>query len=272
MRVVPIIATSILVVGLAACGGGGGPSDLNLPSTPTTAPVPTTGTTASVGSAAPTSSPSGSQSAMPAVSLVAHARVARLTVYDEPDAADAVRELPNPWRPATDDPSVRVAQVFLVEAQQGNGWVKVLLPVEPNGSDGWVRASDVTITSDTYAIRVDLSARNMTVFAGGKVLWEGAVAIGAPATPTPTGRYSVRMLLKAPNAQTVFGPYAFGLSSRSNVITSFAGADGEIGIHGNDDAASLGLATTLGSIRIPDAEIIRLAALVPLGTPVDIDP
>jgi len=269
MRVVSIVATSILVVGLAACGHGGGPSDLNLPSTPTTAFVPTTGAAANLGSVASTSSPAATTVA--AVSPVARARVARLAVYDSPAAAHPVRELPNPWPAVTNVPRVRVAQVFLVDAQQ-RGWVKVLLPVRPNGTDGWVRASDVTIEEVPFAIRVELGARTMTVFSHGNQLWQGAVAVGAPATPTPTGRYYIRMLLTAANPKTVFGPYAFGLSSSSNAITGFAGGDAEIGIHGNDDPSSLGLAATLGSIRMPNAEIMSLAARLPLGTPVDIEP
>ena len=132
MRVVSIIATSILVVGLAACGGGGGPSDLNLPSTPTTAPVPTTATT---GPASTTGAAIGQPFA---ATLVAHARVPTLAVYDTPGSAHPVRRLANPWPAARNDPNVRVPQVFLVDAQRG-GWVKVLLPVLPS-TDGWVRA------------------------------------------------------------------------------------------------------------------------------------
>ena len=35
-------------------------------------------------------------------------------------------------------------------------------------------------------------------------------------------------------------------------------------------ASALGLAVTQGSIRIPNAEIAKLAAVLPLGTPVDV--
>jgi lipoprotein-anchoring transpeptidase ErfK/SrfK len=262
MRLVSIIAASILVVGLAACGGGGGPSDLNLPSTPTTAPVPTTATTAPA-------STSGAAIGQPfAAALVAHARVRTLAVYATPGSARPVRELANPWPAAKDDPSVRVPQVLLVDAQRV-GWVKVLLPVLPS-TDGWVRATDVTITKVGYAMRIVLTSRHMTVFKHGRVLWEGPAAVGAPASPTPTGRFSVRAILKAPTAQTAYGPYALALSSPSQVITSFTGGDAEIAIHGTNDASILGRAVTRGSVRIANAEITKLASVLPLGTPVDI--
>ena len=93
---------------------------------------------------------------------------------------------------------------------------------------------------------------------------------GAPGTPTPTGHYYIRVLIKAPNPNTVYGPYAYGLSSHSDALSSFEGGDAEIGIHGNDDASVLGGSVTHGCIRIDNAEITRLAGMLPLGTPVDI--
>jgi lipoprotein-anchoring transpeptidase ErfK/SrfK len=262
MRVVSIIAASILVVGLAACGGGGGPSDLNLPSTPTTAPVPTTATTTPA-------STTGAAIGQPfAAALVAHARVPSLAVYDTPGSAHPVRRLANPWPAARNDPSLRVPQVFLVDAQR-DGWVKVLLPVLPS-TDGWVRAADVTVTKVGYAIRISLALRQMTVLKQGRVLWQGPAAVGAPASPTPTGRFSVRAKLAAPNTQTAYGPYAFALSSHSQVITGFTGGDAEVAIHGTNDASVLGRAVTLGSVRISNDEITKLASVLPLGTPVDI--
>ncbi len=262
MRVVPIIAALTLGFGLAACGGGG-PGDLTLASTPTTAPVPTTSTTTTPG--ASTGSAGGPP---PSVSLIARARGRQLAVYDTPGSAHPVRELDNPWPAANDDPSVRVAQVLLVAGQQPAGWVKVLLPITPNGTDGYVRAADVSVSKVGYAIQVALTTRRMTVFNLGKVLWQGRVSVGAVATPTLEGQYSVRAIIKAPAAQASYGPYDLGLSSRTKEITGFSGADNEIAIHGTRDPAALGGAVTRGSIQMPNAEIKKLATQLPLGTPV----
>ena len=59
------------------------------------------------------------------------------------------------------------------------------------------------------------------------------VAVGKESTPTPTGTYYTRVLLKAPDPNTVYGPYAYGLSGHSEVLTEFNGGDAELGIHGN---------------------------------------
>jgi lipoprotein-anchoring transpeptidase ErfK/SrfK len=98
------------------------------------------------------------------------------------------------------------------------------------------------------------------------------VATGAPATPTPTGSYFIRVLQQAPDPNTVYGPFAYGLSSHSDVLTDFNGGDGEIGIHGNNDASALGHSVSHGCIRMDNAAITSLSKALPLGTPVDVNP
>ena len=111
---------------------------------------------------------------------------------------------------------------------------------------------------------------------GADVIYTGPVAIGATdpplpdvgkPTPTPTGEYYLRVLLQAPDPNTVYGPYAYGLSSHSETLDSFAGGDAEVGIHGNNDASVLGTDATHGCIRMDNDAITMLAKQLPLGTP-----
>jgi len=88
--------------------------------------------------------------------------------------------------------------------------------------------------------------------------------------PTPKGLYYIVELLKQPDPRGPYGPYAFGLSAHSNVLYSFGGGPGQIGIHGTDVASSIGRSASHGCIRISNAAIIRLATELPLGTPVRI--
>jgi hypothetical protein len=205
-------------------------------------------------------------------SLTAKAIVPHLAVFDSPTAASPARVLDNPWFADASQPDTAVPQVFLVTARRSDGWVRVLLPIRPNGSTGWVHATDLTISPVVYKLVVQLGAHSITVLDQGASIYTGPIADGAPATPTPVGHYYVRMLIKAQNPNTVYGPYAYGLSSHSDALTSFEGGDGETGIHGNDDASVLGSSVTHGCIRIDNAEITRLANVLPLGTPVDIEP
>jgi lipoprotein-anchoring transpeptidase ErfK/SrfK len=119
---------------------------------------------------------------------------------------------------------------------------------------------------------VSLSAHTIRVTDGSSLLYTGPVATGAPVTPTPTGRFYIRVLLRSTDPASIYGPVAYGLSGHSNVLTEFNGGDGEIGIHGNNDATVLGQSVTHGCVRMDNAEVTALAPILPLGTPVDITP
>ena len=86
--------------------------------------------------------------------------------------------------------------------------------------------------------------------------------------PTPTGTFYITELLKQSNAQGAYGPYAFGLSAFSNVLQSFGGGPGQIGLHGTNEPGVLGTSASHGCIRVSNTIIVRLAGLLPLGTPV----
>jgi lipoprotein-anchoring transpeptidase ErfK/SrfK len=258
-RTRPLAALAAIVAVVAvvatACGGGGGDRSAATPTTraPTVTLPPTTTTT--------TLPPNGS--------YLAQVQVPVLQVFDQPGAPAPSRSFPNPWF-VNNDQRYPVPQVFLAESIRPDGWVQILLPIRPNGSTGWVHAADVQLAVNTYKIEVSLSAHQITVFHGASVLYQGPVAIGAPGTPTPTGSYFIRVLQQAPDPNTVYGPFAYGLSSHSDVLTDFNGGDGEIGIHGNDDAAALGHSVSHGCIRMDNAAITNLSKVLPLGTPVDV--
>jgi lipoprotein-anchoring transpeptidase ErfK/SrfK len=196
--------------------------------------------------------------------------VPKVSIYGAPGDATPSRVLDNPWQVDPDYPDALVPQVFLVKQQRTDGWVQVLLPVRPNGSKGWVKASDVTVTPNPYHIEVSLGQHTITVSRGDQQIYTGKVAVGAPDTPTPTGEYYLRVLVKAIDPTTVYGPYAYGLSSHSDALETFAGGDAEIGIHGNNDASVLGSDITHGCMRMDNDAITMLSKQLPLGTPVEI--
>jgi lipoprotein-anchoring transpeptidase ErfK/SrfK len=204
------------------------------------------------------------------VNLIAEATVPQVNVYDTPGAAVPPKlTLPNPWL-LNGEADKAIPQAFLVEEQRPDGWVRVLLPERPNGSSGWIRQSDVKITQNPYHMEVKLSDHKITVFNGTDEMYSGPVAIGAAATPTPPGKYYIRVLLQTPDPKSVYGPYAYGLSAHSEVLTEFNGGDGEVGVHGNNDQSVLGKSVTHGCVRMDNEQITKLSKLLPLGTPVEI--
>jgi len=197
-------------------------------------------------------------------STVALAVAPAVGVFATPGAQEPQRTLENP------QPS-GAPLVFLVLGQQPD-WVNVLLPVRPNGSRGWVRRADVTLTQHSYAVVVELRAHRVTVFDAGQVIMQERAGIGTSNTPTPGGLYYLKELLKPPDPNTVYGTYAYGLSGFSDALSSFQGGEAVIGVHGTNDPSGLGKDVSAGCIRIRNEAIDRLAGMLPLGTPVEIRP
>jgi lipoprotein-anchoring transpeptidase ErfK/SrfK len=98
-------------------------------------------------------------------------------------------------------------------------------------------------------------------------VWSAPVGIGAPATPTPAGRFVTREMLRVPG-HTLYGPYAFGTSDYST-LTNWPGG-GVVGIHGTSEPWLIPGRPSHGCIRMRNADITYLAHHLPLGAPVDI--
>ena len=82
-------------------------------------------------------------------------------------------------------------------------------------------------------------------------------AVGAAATPTPTGRYYVNQRLIPDDPGGPFGPGAIGISAFSNVLTGWT-QGGPIAIHGTNEPWSIGHAVSNGCIRVPNP-VLRAA-------------
>lgn len=177
--------------------------------------------------------------------------------------------IPNPDERGT--PATFLIEQVGVLADDGSEWHHVYLPVPPNGSTGWVAASEVTLSHTTYRLEIDTAAFELTVFDGRKVVDTFPVAVGTVATATPPGRYFIKELL-VPDGQPAYGPYAYGLSGFSEVDLGDRFGDGVIGLHGTDQPESIGTAVSHGCIRLNNDDITTLVDDIglPLGTPIDI--
>jgi hypothetical protein len=146
-------------------------------------------------------------------------------------------------------------------------WYRVQLPIAPNGTTAWVRASAVSIYAVSSRIVVDLTARRLAAYRGSRVVLRAPVAIGASQTPTPTGRFFVneRFVLSDPNGP--FGVAALGISAHSTVLHDWV-QGGPIALHGTNESATIGDAVSHGCIRLANDVMRRLLALAPAGTPV----
>ncbi len=181
-------------------------------------------------------------------------------VYAEPDAPQPVTTIENPKSAE----GLNVGPVvFLANGpvDPDADWINVLLPVRPNGSDGWVRRADVTLTANQFHIEVRLSAHQLRVFDGTEQVMQAPIGVGTTNTPTPGGAFYIRSLIAS--TDPAYGTYAFGLSGFSEVHETFNGGPGDIGIHGTSDPSTIGTDVSNGCIRLEDGNVVRLAGLLP---------
>ena len=144
--------------------------------------------------------------------------------------------------------------------------------MRPNGTNGWIHDSAVTLAVDPFRVVVDLGSHRVDVYRGGKLVRAEKAGVGQSVLPTPRGHYYLVELLRQPDPNGPYGPWAFGLSAFSDKLYSFGGGPGEIGLHGTDYPAGLGTNVSHGCIRVSNAAISWFANTLPLGTPVDIKP
>ncbi len=158
-----------------------------------------------------------------------------------------------------------------VDGQCKATWYHVELPIKPNGSTGWVRAGAVRTYAIASKVVVHLSTRRLVAYHAGKPVLRAPVAVGAPQSPTPVGRFYIneRFILTNPNGP--FGVAALGISAHSDVLTDWV-QGGPIALHGTDEPLSIGHADSHGCVRLSNADMQRLLPFAPAGTPVLIQP
>lgn len=238
-----VVGAAAMAVVMAGCGGG----------SPAQAP-----------GAAPAveASPAPQEPGFDTATTVAEAKVATVAVFESPAAADPIVRLANPQASGT-------PLVFVVEERRP-GWVRVLLPLRPNGSTGWVRAEQVGMSTHGYRVEVKLASHRVRAYDGSKLILDEPAAVGIQATPTPVGRFYVKEILRPPTPNGPYGAYALGLSAFSETLETFGGGEAVIGIHGTNDPSSIGADVSNGCIRLGNDAITTLAENLPLGTPVEI--
>ncbi|MCS6568696.1 L,D-transpeptidase family protein [Curtobacterium flaccumfaciens pv. flaccumfaciens] len=227
------------------------------------APAPTPTRSVAAPTPTPTTTPEPTRSAAPvdAVDAPASTTVAAVTGASVPVSASAGGKATQ----TLENPQASGAPLVFRVVDQQDGWAEVQLAQRPNGSTGWVPTSAVTLTEDPYAIVVTRSTKTLDLYKDGKVVDSYPVATGTGGTPSPTGRFALTELLAPTNEG--YGPYAYGTTAFSDVLNSFGGGPGQIGLHGTEDTSSIGTAASHGCIRLHNADITALAERLPLGTP-----
>jgi lipoprotein-anchoring transpeptidase ErfK/SrfK len=166
-------------------------------------------------------------------------------------------------RQTDSDPPIEVPRAFLVTAEpeaDDCGWINVLLPTRPNGSTGWVKRDDVRVAGQEFRIEVYLNEFNLKAYKDQELILDAPIGVAQENRPTPGGLYYTTELLKS--SDPAYGPWAFGLSGFSEVLTSFNGGQGQLGLHGTNQPERIGTRVSSGCIRLENANIEKLVAEV----------
>jgi lipoprotein-anchoring transpeptidase ErfK/SrfK len=152
---------------------------------------------------------------------------------------------------------------------QRRAWVHVRLPVLPNGTTGWVRRRALgAYETATSRLDVDLGRLRATLYRDGRPVLRAPVAAGRAGWPTPRGTFLIRNKLTRYRSPA-YGPVAFGTSARSPTATGWP-AGGFVGIHGTDRPELVPGRVSHGCIRLRNPDLLALARLMPVGTPLTI--
>jgi hypothetical protein len=151
---------------------------------------------------------------------------------------------------------------------RGRLWIRARLPSR-GASTGWLpRAALGTYGVVHTRLIVDRARLRLTLMRDERVVFQAPVGVGRAGTPTPAGSFYVRDRVTR-YASAFYGPVAFGTSARSATLTDWP-AGGFVGIHGTDRPDLVPGRISHGCIRLRNADILRLAALLPVGTPLQI--
>jgi hypothetical protein len=153
----------------------------------------------------------------------------------------------------------------------GHTWLQVRLPVRPNGTTGWVPASAMGELQPVKTwLKIDTRHFKATLIKAGKVVWHARVGVGKSYWPTPKGQFFIRAELKGYGSRgSFYGPLAFITSATSDALTDWPGG-GIVGVHGTSLPGLIPGRISHGCVRVRNGDILRLAKLMPVGTPLTI--
>src|SRR3954447_9210249 len=125
-------------------------------------------------------------------------------------------------------------------------------------------------------ITIDRANFTLRLFKRLKLAKTYRVAVGMPAYPTPTGRFSITNKAVNPTWTAPDSPWAgayrnevvAGGSAENPLKARWMGIVNGVGIHGTGIPGSIGTAASHGCIRMTVPDVVDLYPRVPVGTPV----
>ena len=169
----------------------------------------------------------------------------------------------------TSEGTTNIVLVLGEVARADGQWIRIRLPVLPNGQTAWVPRDVLGGYEFVHTqLIVDRQRLRATLFYDGRAIFHAPVGIGRSDSPTPAGQFYIRDKL-AGFGDPFYGPVAYGTSARSAILTDWPGG-GFVGIHGTNEPELIPGRISHGCVRMRNSDILRLSRLMPVGTPLTI--
>lgn len=132
-----------------------------------------------------------------------------------------------------------------------------------------VQQARATANLAERTVLVSIPDRKLAVLEDGRVIATFRIAVGAPATPSPTGKFNVVSRVSHP---TYYHPGNVIPTGKDNPLgTRWLGLSLKgYGIHGTNAPHSVGHAASHGCIRLRNRDMERLFAMMRVGDKVEI--
>lgn len=122
--------------------------------------------------------------------------------------------------------------------------------------------------SEGPVLVASLGERLLTFRLNGSTVLSTRVAVGAPESPTPLGRFKVTEKLSGEPYGGVYGCCILAINARQRRLPAGWTGGNRVAIHGTAELSSIGQAVTAGCLRVDEHPLRRLMDLVPVGTTV----
>jgi hypothetical protein len=148
-----------------------------------------------------------------------------------------------------------------VVADRGD-WLEVISQQLPDGVHAFVRRSAIELARRPYVLEANITRRRLIVWRWGRIVRAFPIGIGAPISPTPSGRFSITDKLRNFDPAD-FGCCVLALSGhQTHLPPGWRGGD-QLAIH---QGGGLGRAVSAGCLQASGANMRYLMRVIPLGT------
>lgn len=158
----------------------------------------------------------------------------------------------------------------VVEGTSNDTFVKVKLPVRPNGTEAWVQSDWFIWNRVNSRVVIDIGHNTIQVYKGSEVVGESEAAVGREGAETPELKTFIDEKIEQADPSGGYGPWIISLAAFSDTLQDYEGKLPKLAIHGTNQPDLIGDEVSAGCIRVHNDFITMIAEDVPVGATVEI--